>query len=40
MNWDVDELVGWEEEIVNEGLLLGQAFKGRIGPGGNLMMGG
>ena len=34
-NWDVDDLERHQEEIVAQGLLKGQAFKGGIGPGGH-----
>lgn len=34
-NWDVDDLEKYHEEIVAEGLLKGQPFKGNTGPGGH-----
>ncbi|KEF52801.1 uncharacterized protein A1O9_11218 [Exophiala aquamarina CBS 119918] len=35
VNWDVDELVQHQKEIVEEGLLKSQPFKGNIGSGGH-----
>ena len=34
-NWDVDDLERHQAEIVAQGLLKGQAFKGDIGPRGH-----
>lgn len=34
-NWDVDELKQHEKEIVDDGLLKDQPFKGSIGNGGH-----
>lgn len=34
-NWDVTDLEKHQDEIVAEGLLKNQAFKGDIGPGGH-----
>lgn len=34
-NWDVADLERHREEIVAQGLLKGQPFKGSIGPGGH-----
>ena len=34
-NWDINELQSHREEILEQGLLLNQAFKGNIGPGGH-----
>jgi hypothetical protein len=34
-NWDVTDLEQHQDEIVAQGLLKGQAFKGDIGPGGH-----
>lgn len=34
-NWDVDELKLHEKEIVDDGLLKSQPFKGNIGNGGH-----
>lgn len=33
--WDVDELAEHQDEIVKQGLLRSQPFKGDIGPGGH-----
>lgn len=34
-NWDMQDLESHEEEIVTQGLLKNQPFKGEIGPGGH-----
>ena len=34
-NWDVEDLESHRVDIVEQGLLKGQAFKGTIGPGGH-----
>lgn len=37
-NWDVDELERHGDEIVRDGLLQSQPFRGNIGPGGHKFM--
>lgn len=34
-NWDVDELERYRDQIVAQGLLKNQLFKGNLGPGGH-----
>ena len=34
-NWDVEELEQHKDEIVNQGLLRNQLFKGNVGDGGH-----